>query len=121
MSNYNVGAGVLGIITESLYDNPIVVFREYVQNSIDSIFKTEGYLTRCAIKIWSDDRNLYFLDNGRGIESELFSSVMVKIGASQKVKQRNLGYKGIGTVNSISLELYRMRKFQESEFDKAIF
>jgi len=37
MNDYNVGAGILNIITESLYDNPIVVFREYVQNSIDSI------------------------------------------------------------------------------------
>ena len=31
MSNNYVGAGILNIITESLYDNPIVVFREYVQ------------------------------------------------------------------------------------------
>ena len=31
-----VGAGILNAITESLYDNPIVVFREYVQNSVDA-------------------------------------------------------------------------------------
>ena len=41
MSNNYVGAGILNIITESLYDNPIVVFREYVQNSVDSIFKED--------------------------------------------------------------------------------
>ena len=47
MSNNYVGAGILNIITESLYDNPIVVFREYVQNSVDSIFK-ENYETICV-------------------------------------------------------------------------
>ena len=38
MTNEFVGAGILNIITESLYDNPIVVFREYVQNAIDAIY-----------------------------------------------------------------------------------
>lgn len=101
MPNFNVGAGVLGIITESLYDNPIVVFREYVQNSIDSIFKMDGYLSRCAIKIWSSNNNLYFLDNGKGIEFESFATTMIKIGASQKVKHKNLGYKGIGRLSGV--------------------
>ena len=40
MSENKVGAGILNIITESLYDNPIVVFREYVQNSVDSFLKS---------------------------------------------------------------------------------
>lgn len=40
MNNYMVGTGILSVITESLYDNPIVVFREYVQNSVDSILKS---------------------------------------------------------------------------------
>ena len=34
-----VGSGIINVITESLYDNPIVVFREYVQNSVDSLYK----------------------------------------------------------------------------------
>ena len=53
MSNNYVGAGILNIITESLYDNPIVVFREYVQNSVDSIFK-ETDRNNYEIKIWID-------------------------------------------------------------------
>ena len=42
MSTEKVGAGILNIITESLYDKPIVVFREYVQNSVDSFMKAMG-------------------------------------------------------------------------------
>ena len=61
MSNNYVGAGILNIITESLYDNPIVVFREYVQNSVDSIFK-EDCQDDHEIKIWCDGNDLCFLD-----------------------------------------------------------
>lgn len=101
MKDYNVGAGILNIITESLYDNPIVVFREYVQNSIDSILKNEINREKCEIKIWLDNATLFFLDNGMGIEKSKFKDKMIDIGASSKKKQNNLGYKGIGRLSGV--------------------
>lgn len=101
MNDNRVGAGILNIITESLYDNPIVVFREYVQNSMDSILKCEVSVNDREIKIWKSEDNLFFLDNGNGIERENFRDEMVKIGASSKKKQRNLGYKGIGRLSGV--------------------
>lgn len=100
MSNNYVGAGILNIITESLYDNPIVVFREYVQNSVDSIFK-EDCQDDHEIKIWCDGNDLCFLDNGRGIDTQDFNDEMIKIGNSSKKKTRNLGYKGIGRLSGV--------------------
>lgn len=100
MSSSYVGAGILNIITESLYDNPIVVFREYVQNSMDSILKEENQENR-EIKIWYKNDNLFFLDNGRGIGTDVFLSEMRKIGGSTKKKQKNLGYKGIGRLSGV--------------------
>ena len=100
MDNVKVGASILSIITESLYDNPIVVFREYVQNSVDSIFQTDNPKNR-EIRIWVDGDNLYFLDNGIGIKPTSFYDEMVKIGASTKEKQKNLGYKGIGRLSGV--------------------
>ena len=87
MSNNYVGAGILNIITESLYDNPIVVFREYVQNSVDSIFK-ETDRNNYEIKIWYDENDLCFLDNGKGIDTNLFFDEMIKIGNSTKKKNK---------------------------------
>lgn len=95
-----VGAGILNIITESLYDNPIVVFREYVQNSVDSILKEECQ-EQYEVRIWHSEDNLFFLDNGRGIDSSSFYDEMRKIGASNKRKQKNLGYKGIGRLSGV--------------------
>jgi len=100
MSNNYVGAGILNIITESLYDNPIVVFREYVQNSVDSIFK-ETDKNNYEIKIWCEENDLCFLDNGKGINTNLFYDEMIKIGNSSKKKSKNLGYKGIGRLSGV--------------------
>ena len=101
MTDNDVGAEILSIITESLYDNPIVVFREYVQNSIDSIFNTLDYSKKCEVKIWNSGNDLFFLDNGKGIDKNNFQSEMIKIGASKKRKQENLGYKGIGRLSGV--------------------
>ena len=58
METKAVGAGILNIITESLYDKPIVVFREYVQNSVDSFFKSMGTTTTkedFSCEIWHEN------------------------------------------------------------------
>ena len=100
MLNNYVGAGILNIITESLYDNPIVVFREYVQNSVDSIFKEKNQ-DNYEINIEYDNNNLYFFDNASGINSQDFLAEMLKIGNSSKKKLNNLGYKGIGRLSGV--------------------
>ena len=100
MTNEFVGAGILNIITESLYDNPIVVFREYVQNSVDSILKEQNQ-NNCEIRIWCEENDLCFLDNGGGIASKSFYDEMIRIGDSSKKKTRNLGYKGIGRLSGV--------------------
>lgn len=98
--SYNVGAGILSIITESLYDKPIVVFREYVQNSMDSILK-ENNPDDYEVKIWKSGDDLFFLDNGKGIDPSKFFEEMTKIGDSSKRRQKNLGYKGIGRLSGV--------------------
>ena len=100
MLNDYVGAGILSIITESLYDNPIVVFREYVQNSVDSIFKEENQKDY-EIQIDYNNDNLYFFDNASGINSQNFLTTMITIGNSSKTKLNNLGYKGIGRLSGV--------------------
>ncbi len=121
MNNSEVGAGILSIITESLYDNPIVIFREYVQNSVDSVMQNSNHLTDCEIHIWKNDSNLFFLDNGFGIADEQFEDKMKRIGHSNKVKTSNLGYKGIGRLSGvpyckelifINIVDYKNNKFQ---------
>lgn len=124
MATKTVGAGILNIITESLYDKPIVVFREYVQNAVDSFFKSMGATVTkedLFCKIWYDSGHLYFLDNGDGIDENKFESEMKHIAYSQKKRTLNVGYKGIGRLSGISycgklafvnIMSYRDKKYQ---------
>lgn len=120
-----IGSGIINVITESLYDNPIVVFREYVQNSVDSLYKSSALEDR-DIQIYLKNNSLYFADNGDGIEEELFATQMGGIADSDKVKQKNLGYKGIGRLSGlpycecltfININDYRQDKFQQYSLD----
>ena len=127
MNQSTVGASILNIITESLYDKPIVVFREYVQNSVDSLYsiETESDISLTS-KIWETNNNLYFLDNGSGISQNDFINRMKSIAFSTKIKTSNLGYKGIGRLSGISycdklrfvnILSFKDRKFQEYSID----
>lgn len=124
MDNAIVGASILNIITESLYDKPIVVFREYVQNSADSIAKIMDSENKEILsnQIWTDENNLYFLDNGAGIKSEKFLQTMESIAFSVKEKTTNMGYKGIGRLSGISyckkLHFVNIVNFSERFFQK---
>ena len=128
MPEDTVRAGIVSIITESLYDKPIVVFREYIQNAADAFAKTSDTedAEDFAAHIWMVDNDLVFLDNGGGIESNRFKETMYKIGSSDKRKTRNLGYKGIGRLSGIpycsklsfiNITDYRSQKFQEFTVD----
>lgn len=117
-----VGASIMNVITESLYDKPIVVFREYVQNSVDSFLSAEK---KCKDKkfcnhIWTDDNNLYFLDNGTGIKSEDFLFKMQNIALSSKDKTANIGYKGIGRLSGISY-CEKLRFINIIDYNQGIF
>ena len=129
MATKTVGAGILNIITESLYDKPIVVFREYAQNSVDSFDKIRELvrekklsvnLEKLESRFWLKDQNLYFLDNGKGIDPNEFQNQMKSIGHSTKKRSLNKGYKGIGRLSGISyckkLIFVNICSFKSQEF-----
>lgn len=121
-----VGAGIVNVITESLYDKPIVVFREYVQNAVDSIKKAkeQNSSTDLYCKIWTTDNSLYFLDNGDGIDSSDFENKMINIAMSGKSRNKDIGYKGIGRLSGISyckqLIFINIISYRENKFQKYI-
>ena len=123
-----VGAGIVSIITESLYDKPIVVFREYIQNSADALRSASlsGNAKDLSSEIWIEEDDLLFLDNGTGIEKDEFHRKMIEIANYGKKKADNIGYKGIGRLSGIPYcrELvfiniidYANRVFQEYVID----
>jgi molecular chaperone HtpG len=96
----NVGLAILDTLTTALYEDPIVVFREYVQNSLDSTIGTEHKVT-VKIEIDRDNKSIVIKDDGPGIISSDFESCMIGIGKSNK-PSHSIGFRGIGRLSALS-------------------
>ncbi|MFA5179741.1 MAG: ATP-binding protein [Syntrophales bacterium] len=105
-----VGRSMLDTITVALYENPIILFREYVQNSLDAHNRAvdEGAqeIENIEVTITVDETNrtIVIKDNGYGIPSAAsFGERMLSIGSSgQKAdKTRYIGFRGIGRISGL--------------------
>lgn len=104
-----MGPQLLESITSSLYEDPIIIFREYVQNSVDAYNweiekdKSKEFENFCVdIKIDRRRHSIQIFDNGYGIPKEQFLNEMTNIGKSEKPKFKNLiGFRGIGRLSAM--------------------
>ena len=101
------GKNVIETLSEGMYDNPLFLYREYVQNSADAIDaaveagildKDEGQI---QITINSSRRQVVFLDNGIGIATQEVPTMLANIGRSQKDRLKNKGFRGIGRLGGL--------------------
>ena len=109
-NNIIVGRSLLESITSALYESPIILFREYVQNSLDAYndatkFKNQESLSDFNVEIAIDKniRKITIIDNGYGISNaEQFEKDMLSFGASGKVdKSQFIGFRGIGRLAAL--------------------
>ena len=100
-----IGKDVLESLTTGMYDDSRCVFREYIQNSADSIDKARknGLLTEgeIYINIDSGKKIISIEDNAVGIESSKVASVLKNIAQSTKQKGIDKGFRGIGRLGGI--------------------
>lgn len=109
MSNIRMGLRLLETLTSALYEDPIVLFREYIQNSVDAYTgATRDTPENCMndfhvdIKIDKENKGITFLDNGYGIPSDEFVSKMRSIGDSRKGSHIDqIGFRGIGRLSAM--------------------
>lgn len=104
-----IGPHLIETITSALYEDPIIIFREYVQNSVDAYNMAvdddrSNVMDDFHVDISIDKkkRNISILDNGYGILYAEFITKMTSIGASTKPKYKNLiGFRGIGRLSAM--------------------
>lgn len=107
MKQVTIGKYTLESLTTGMYVEPYVLYREYVQNSADSIDKAleVGIINsdeaRIDIYISKDKRTIEVVDNGIGIESEKAYKVLADIGNSEKKCNSNKGFRGIGRLSGL--------------------
>lgn len=126
LKNYDpiFGKNVIETLSEGMYDNPLFLYREYVQNAADAIDeavdvgaleKGEGQI---QITIDSDKRQVVFLDNGIGIAQRKVPAMLANIGRSQKDRLKNKGFRGIGRLGGLGY--CRIVRFETSVKGEAI-
>jgi len=105
-----VGRSMLETITVALYENPIILFREYVQNSLDAhnraVDAGEPKIRNLEVTITVDEpnRTIVIRDNGYGIPSGAsFEERMLSIGSSRQLADRTryIGFRGIGRISGL--------------------
>ena len=108
MSEPVAGKFLLEILTKGMYSNPMHVYREYIQNSTDSIDKAiaEGVLNEAdaAIHIQIDgaERKITIRDNGCGISVQKVRETLLNIGHSDKNGVDERGFRGIGRLAGLA-------------------
>ena len=104
----NFGANIIENLTTGMYEDSRVVFREFVQNSCDSIDRAvaEGIMDKsdaCIdITISPEKRNIVVCDNARGIPCIDFQRILADIANSEKTAVTDKGFRGIGRLAALA-------------------
>lgn len=107
-NNIMVGKYTLESLTTGMYIDPFIIYREYIQNSTDSIDEAvkKGFINYDQSKIQIDvdnkENRIIIEDNGIGISSSNSYKVLTDIGNSTKKISNNRGFRGIGRLGGLS-------------------
>ena len=97
-----IGGGLLGIVTTGMYDAPLSMYREYIQNSADAL---DGYgnakKARVEIAIDVTERRVRIRDYGPGLSHEEVLDRLLPIGRSNKKLGIDRGFRGIGRLSAL--------------------
>lgn len=103
-----IGKNVIENLTTAMYEDLRIIYREYIQNSADSIDKAirmgeiEPEDARIEVEINKEKRYIEIRDNGIGIPSQDFERIMGSIADSTKDRAEDKGFRGIGRLGGIS-------------------
>lgn len=111
--SFKAGMYLLENLTSGMYTDPLSIFREYIQNGVDSIDlsgqKSLSNQLEIRIELDPDERRISIWDNGQGIPAASAEEILSSIGSSNKTDPNLRGFRGIGRLGGIAFS------------DKAIF
>ncbi|HRT84862.1 MAG TPA: ATP-binding protein [Bacteroidales bacterium] len=103
-----IGRQLFDVITSGMYDNPLMIFREYIQNAVDSIDLgvSQGFLSleesEISIQLQGQYRTITIQDNGLGLSNENAHIVLRSLGCSPKEGTSQRGFRGIGRLGGLA-------------------
>ena len=119
-SSFKAGMYLLETLTSGMYNEPLSMYREYLQNAVDSIDLVghKGKETHREINIDLNpiQRSIKIYDNGLGIPSAVAEETLSAIGSSNKAGKGLRGFRGIGRLGGIAFSdkaIYRTKALGE--------
>ena len=120
-----IGKDILELLSSAMYIDPLTIYREYLQNSADSIDDgvKEGLLKnqeegRVDINVDPLNRIVKIRDNGVGLSKKDFEKRMTAFGASKKRNTNARGFRGVGRLAGIAYcreLIFRTKSKEDSE------
>lgn len=108
VENVQVGKYTLESLTTGMYSDPKIVYREYIQNAVDSLETAvaqnliEPQGMRIDIIIDEETAAISIRDNGMGIPCADARDTLMNVGNSRKRHSNNRGFRGIGRLGGMS-------------------
>lgn len=103
-----VGKYTLESLTTGMYSDPKIVYREYIQNSVDSLENAvqQGIIEQSSMRIdiivSEENSHISIRDNGTGIKSSETQATLMNVGNSKKRNANSRGFRGIGRLGGMS-------------------
>lgn len=103
-----VGKYTLESLTTGMYSDPKIVYREYIQNSVDSLENAvqQGIIEHSSMRIdiivSEENSRISIRDNGTGIRGSEAKATLMNVGNSKKRNANNRGFRGIGRLGGMS-------------------
>jgi hypothetical protein len=103
-----IGRQLFDVITSGMYDNPLMIFREYIQNAVDSIDLgiEQGTITLSdaiiEIELNGQDRSITVMDHGIGLSKIDAHHNLRNLGCSSKEGTLQRGFRGIGRLGGLA-------------------
>lgn len=98
-----IGEGILSLVTTGMYDNPLAIYREYLQNAADAAAESGvGKCGRVDIEIDPAAMRVRIRDDGHGLSEEDAVRALLPVARSQKRRGRDRGFRGIGRLSGLA-------------------
>ena len=98
-----VGSDILSLITCGMYTNPLAIYREYLQNAVDSIaLSDQSDKGEVEINIDVSAKRVAICDYGPGLSYAQAKKCLIPISQSRKNRKRQRGFRGIGRLSGLA-------------------
>ena len=95
-----IGSDLLRLITAGMYDSPLILYREYLQNAADAV-AAQGSGT-VHVMIDRIRSRVVIRDDGTGLSPKDATRRLIDVGLSSKDRKLDRGFRGIGRLSALA-------------------